>query len=166
MTKGTLSYQHLLASGNKSTTCSFDLFTSTEERLKYANNIAVTSRIVEQSKLSPFSFLDQKGIDRLTRSAIDLKPRKSDMMSNSDKLFDPYMNLKSFENLVEAAANGLTIHHHVTPETLKMFKEASKLAATVPTPNSCSESKKVWDKFVTYAQNRGLTPCRLHLTML
>ena len=47
---------------------------------------------------------------------------------------------------------------NVTPETLKTFKEASKLAATVPTPNSCSESKKVWDKFVTYAQNRGFNP--------
>ena len=80
------------------------------------------------------------------------------MMSNSDKLFDPYMSLKSFENLVEATANGLTIHHPVTLETLKMFKEASKLAATVPTPNSCSESKKVWDKFITYAQNRGFNP--------
>ena len=80
------------------------------------------------------------------------------MISNSNKLFDPYMNLKSFENIVEAAANGLTIHHSVTPATLKTFKEASKLAATVPTPNSQSESKKVWDKFVTYAQNRGFNP--------
>ena len=60
LTKGTLSYQHLLASGNKVTTCSFDLFMSTEERLKYANNIAVTFRIVEQSKLSLFSFLIKK----------------------------------------------------------------------------------------------------------
>ena len=68
------------------------------------------------------------------------------------------MNLKSFENIVEAASNGLTIHHSVTPATLKTFKEASKLAATVPTPNSQSESKKVWDKFVTYAQNRGFNP--------
>ena len=140
---GSLDYQHLLASGNKATACSFDLFMSTEERLKYANDIAVTSRIVEQSKLSPFSFLDQKCIDRLTRSSIDLKPRKRDMMSNSDKLFDPYMNLKSFENIVEAATNDLTMHYHVTPETLKTFKEASKLAATVPTLNSQCESKKV-----------------------
>ena len=73
------------------------------------------------------------------------------MKSISDKLFDPYMNLKSFENIVEAAAKGVTIHHPVTPETLKTFKEASKLAATVPTPNSQSESKKLWDKFVTYS---------------
>ena len=79
-------------------------------------------------------------------------------MSNSDKLYDPYLNLKSFENIVEAAANGLTIHHHVTPETLKTFKEASKLAATVLTPKTQDESKKVWDKFITYVQNRGFNP--------
>ena len=44
---GSLAYQHLLASGNKATACSFDSFISTEERLKYANDIAVASRIVE-----------------------------------------------------------------------------------------------------------------------
>ena len=74
LSKSAFSYQYLLASGNKVTASSFDSFMSTEERLKYANNIAVPSRIVEQSKLSPFSFLDQKCIDRLTRSSIDLKP--------------------------------------------------------------------------------------------
>ena len=44
---------------------------------------------------------------------------------SQDKLFDPYTSLKSFDNIVEAAANGLTLHHHVTPETLKTFREAS-----------------------------------------
>ena len=73
---GSLSYQHLLASGNKATACSFDSFMNREERLKYASDIAVASQIVEQSKLSPFSFLDQRGIDKLTRASIDLKPRK------------------------------------------------------------------------------------------
>ena len=80
------------------------------------------------------------------------------MIENSEKLFDPTMNLNSFQQLVEASANGLTIHHHATPETQNLFKEASKLTGNVPTPNSCSESKKVWDKFVTYVQNRGFNP--------
>ena len=44
------------------------------------------------------------------------------------------------------------------PQKPKIFKEASRLAANVPTPNSYSESKKVWDKFVTYVQNRGFNP--------
>ena len=102
---GSLSYQHLLALGNKATACSFDSLMSREERLKYANYIDVTCQIVEQSEFSPFSFLDHRSIDRLTRSSIDLKPHKKDWMSNSDKLYDPYMNLKSFENIVEAAAS-------------------------------------------------------------
>ena len=51
---GSLSYQHLLAPGNKETACIFDSFTSQEERLKYSNDIAVTFWLVEMTKLSPF----------------------------------------------------------------------------------------------------------------
>ena len=122
---GSLDYQHLLASGNQVNACSFDSPLSNEGRLQYAHDIAAASKMVEMSKLSPFSFLDHSSIDRLTRASIDLKPRKRNMMSQN-RLFDPYMNLKSFDNIVEAAANGLTMHYHVTPETLKSFKEASK----------------------------------------
>ena len=110
------------------------------------------------SKLSPFSFLDQRGIERLTRASIDLKPCKKDWTSDTDRLYDPYLNIKSFDDLVQAAANGLTVHHSVSPATLKTFKEASKLAAYTPTPTSSSEAKKVWDKFVNYAQHRGFNP--------
>ena len=59
---------------------------------------------------------------------------------------------------MQAAANGLTVHHSVSPATLKTFKEASKLAAYTPTPTSSSEAKKVWDKFVNYTQHRGFNP--------
>ena len=155
MSKGSLSYQHLLVSGNKVTPCSADLLMSKEERLRYVNDIVVTSKIVDQSKLSPFAFFDSKSIDRLTKSAIYLKPRKRSMMENSEKLFNPSMHLNSFQQLIESSANGLIIHHHATPETQKLFKDTSRLAATIPIRNSCSESKKLWDKFVTYAQNRG-----------
>ena len=65
------------------------------------------------------------------------------MMENSEKLFDPSMNLNSFQQLVEASANGLITHHHASPESQKLLKEASRLAASVPTPNSCSEFKKI-----------------------
>ena len=63
MSKGSFSYQHLLVSGNKVTPCSADSLMSKEERLRYVNDIAVTSKIVDQSKLSPFTFLDSKSID-------------------------------------------------------------------------------------------------------
>ena len=73
---GTLSYQHLLASGNKVTTCSVGWSMSKEERLRYVNDIAVASKIVDQSKLSPYLFLNSKSIDRLSKSALDLKTAK------------------------------------------------------------------------------------------
>ena len=114
--------------------------------------------LVDLSKLSPFSFLDQRGIYRLTRASMDLKPHKRDWTSETDRLYDPYLNISSFEDLVQAAANGLNVHHSVTPATLKTFKEVSKLAAFTPKPSSSSEAKKVWDKFVNYAQHRGFNP--------
>ena len=50
---GCLSYQPLLTQGNKETTYSLDSTMSREERLYFANEIAVTSQLVELSKLSP-----------------------------------------------------------------------------------------------------------------
>ena len=58
MPNGYLSYQHLLVSGNKKTSCSSDLLQSRDTRLKYANDITVASQIVDRTKLSPYSFLD------------------------------------------------------------------------------------------------------------
>ena len=54
--KGPLSFDHLLTQGNKDIDCSID---SREERIKYALDMASTSQLVEKSKLSPFSFIDQ-----------------------------------------------------------------------------------------------------------
>ena len=123
---GSLSYQHLLTQGNKETACSIDSAMSREERINYANEIDAASQLVEMSKLSPFSFLNQRGIDRLTRASMDLKPRKRDWTSETDRLYDPYLNISSFEDLVQAAANGLNVHHSVTPPTRKAIKEGSQ----------------------------------------
>ena len=80
MPNGSLSYHHLSVSGKKTTSCSSDLLKSRESRLKYTNDVVVTSKIVDRSKLSPYLFLDSKKIDRLTKSSIDLKPRKRNLM--------------------------------------------------------------------------------------
>ena len=119
---GSLSYSHLLTQGNKETTCSIDSAMSREERINYANEIASTSQLVEMSKLSPFSFFNQRGIDRLTRASMDLKPRKRDWTSKTERLYDPYLNISSFEDLVQAASNGLNVHYSVTPTTRKAIK--------------------------------------------
>ena len=92
---------------------------------------------------------------------MDLKPRKRDWTSETDRLYDPYLNISSFEDLVQAASNGLNVHHSVTPTTHKAIKEASQLAAFTPTPNSSAEDKKVWDKFVDFARQKGFTLWRL-----
>ena len=81
------------------------------------------SKIVDQSKLNPYSFHDSKSIDRITKSAIDLKPHKRNMMENSEKLFDSSLNLNSFQQLVNSASNGLVSHPLAFPETQNFFKD-------------------------------------------
>ena len=93
---GSLSYNHLLTQGNKETACSIDSAMSREERINYANEIASASQLVEMSKLSPFIFFNQRGIDRLTRASMDLKPRKRDWATKTEKLFDPFLNISKF----------------------------------------------------------------------
>ena len=61
-----LSFDHLLTQGNKKSDCSIDSSMNREERIKYALDTASASQLVEKSKLSPFSFLDQKSVDCLT----------------------------------------------------------------------------------------------------
>ena len=61
-----LSFDHLLTQGNKKSDCSIDSSMNREERIKYALDTAFSSQLVEKSKLSPFSFLDQRSVDHLT----------------------------------------------------------------------------------------------------
>ena len=80
------SYDHLLTQGKDDADCGIDLSMSREERIKYALDIASASLLVERSKLGPFSFLDQRGIDRLTRGSMDLTSRKKEWGNESDRL--------------------------------------------------------------------------------
>ena len=50
------------------------------------------------------------------------------------------------------------MHAHASSATQTLFKEASKIAASVPTPNSSSSAKKLWDNFVTFAKSQGFDP--------
>ena len=45
---GSLSYQHLLVSGNKATPCSVGSFNTREERLQYVYDLAVAHKVLEQ----------------------------------------------------------------------------------------------------------------------
>ena len=54
--------------------------------------------------------------------------------------------------------DGYVIHPHATTETKNLFEQATKLATSVPTPSTRSVCKRTWDKFVTYAQDKGFNP--------
>ena len=79
-------------------------------------------------------------------------------MLNSEKTFYSSQSFNNFQQLVHETINGYVVHPHTSPATQALFKKASKVAASVPTPNSKSSSKKVWDKFVTYAKNQSFDP--------
>ena len=129
-----------------------------EERIKYALDVASTSQIVEQSKLSRYSYLHQRSVDCLTWGSMDLSSRRKDKVNSSDKIYESFLNVTNYEELVQLASNGLNVYHSVTPATCKVIQDASKMAARTPTPHSSAEDKKVWDKFMEYAKSKGINP--------
>ena len=136
-------YDHLLTNDGKAITGSLDSSMDREERIKYALDVASASKFVELSKSSPYSFLDQRQLDRLTRNSMDFVSRNKFSSTQTDNLYDSFLNLTNFEDLVQAASSGLNVYHSVTPSTRKVIQDASKLAAFTPTPNSHAEDKKV-----------------------
>ena len=153
-----LSFDHLLTQGNKDSNCSIDSSMTREERIKYALDMASASQLVEKSKLSLFSFLDQRAVDCLTRGSMDLSSRKKDWGNDTDRLCDSFLQIPNYEELVQLASNGLNVYHSVSPALRKVIQDVSKLAASTPTPHSTAEDMKVWDKFVDYARIKGLHP--------
>ena len=114
-----------------------------EERIKYALDTASASQLVEQSKLSPFSFLDQRSVDRLTWGSMDLSSCKKDKINSSDKIYESFLEVTNYEELVQLASNGLNVYHSVSSSSSKFIQDSSKLAAYTPTPHSTTEDKKV-----------------------
>ena len=80
------------------------------------------------------------------------------MLNSEKKTFYSSQSFNKFHKLVHKTINGYVVHPHASPATQALFKKASKVAASVPTPNYKSSSKKVWDKFVTYAKNQSFDP--------
>ena len=116
------------------------------ERTKYALDTASASQLVEKSKLSPFSFLDQRLVDCLTWGSTDLLSPKKDKNNSSNKIYESFLEVTNYEDLVQLASNGLNVYHSITPAICKVIQDASKLAANTPTPHSTAEDKKVWDR--------------------
>ena len=138
-----LSFDHLLTQGNKKSDCSIDSSMNREERFKYALDMASASQLLEQSKLSLFSFLDQRSVDHLTWGSMDLSSRKKDKNNSSDKIYESFLEVTNYEELVQLASNGLNVYHSVSSSSRKVIQDASKLAAHTPTPHSTAEDRKV-----------------------
>ena len=153
-----MSSKHLLVTGKKTTPCSVGLFSIKEERLQYVHDVAVTQRVLDQSKLSPFSFLDSRNIDKLTKTSINLATHSKNVTIGSENFHNSDLQFHNFQQLVQATAHGYSVYPNTTSTTKNLFQKASYLAASVPTPNSSSENKKVWDKFVIYSKNKSFNP--------
>ena len=61
---------------------------------------------------------------------------------HTDNIYDSFLNLTNFEDLVLAASGGLEVYYSVTLESCKVVQEASKMAAYSQAPQK-SEDKKV-----------------------
>ena len=156
--KDSLFYDHLLTNDGKAIAGSLDSFMTREEGIKYALDVASASKAVELSKSSPYSFLDQRQLDRLTGNSMNSESRNRFSSTQTDNIYDSFQNLTNFENLVQAASSGLDIYQSVTPDTRKIIQDASKMAACIPTPSSRAQDKKVWDQFIDYAGKRNIDP--------
>ena len=91
-----LFYDHLLMNDGKAIAGSLDSSMDREERIKYALDVASASKVVELSKSSPYSFLDQRQLDRLTRNSMDFVSRNKLLSTQTDNLYDSFLNLTNF----------------------------------------------------------------------
>ena len=73
--------------------------------------------IFYQSNLSPYSSLDSKAIDRLSKSSIDLKSSNLSLMKFLKSLFYSNILFNIFQQSTETTKNRLAIYHHATPVT-------------------------------------------------
>ena len=98
--KDSLFYDHLLTNDGKAITGSLDSFMTREEGIKYALDIASASKAVELYKSSPYSFLDQRQLDRLTGNSMNSESRNKVTSTHTDNIYDSFLNLTNFEDLV------------------------------------------------------------------
>ena len=90
-------YNYLFTNDNKETAGSLDSAMGREERINYALEVTSASKFVELSKSSPFSFMDQRNLDRLTRNSMDFASRKKDWSNETDRLYEPFLKVTNFE---------------------------------------------------------------------
>ena len=141
-------YDTLLTGDGTALASSQDNYMTKEVGLQYALDVAAASKAVELSSSNPYSFLDQRHLDRLSGNSMNSESRNKVTSTHTDNIYDSFLNLTNFEDLVIAASRCLEVYYSVTLESRKIVQEASKVAACKQTSLK-SEDKKVWDQFMS-----------------
>ena len=102
-------FDKLLTSDGKALASSQDTFMSKEVGIKYVLDVAAASKVVELSSSNPYSFLDQRQLDRLTGNSMNSESRNKVTSTHTDNIYDSFLNLTNFEDLVLAASNDLDL---------------------------------------------------------
>ena len=150
-------YDQLLTGDGTTLASSQDDYMTKEVGVQYALDVAAASKAVELSSLNPLSFLDQRHLTRLSGNLLNTESRNKVTSQHTNNIYDSFLNLTNFEDLVQAASGGLEVYYSITLESRKIIQDASKMAASNPTPRT-SKDKKVWDQFMKYARKRDFDP--------
>ena len=150
-------YDQLLTGDGTTLASSQDDFMTKEVGTQFALDVAAASKAVELSSLNPLSFLDQRHIARISGNLLNSNSRVKVTSQHTNNIYDSFLNLTNFEDLVQAASGGLEVYYSITLESRKIIQDASKMAASNPTPCT-SKDKKVWDQFMKYARKRNFDP--------
>ena len=117
ITKDISFFDKLLTSDGKALASSQGIFMTKEVGLKYALDVAAASKAVELSSSNPYSFLDQRHLDWLTGNSMNTESCNKVTSTHTDNIYDSFINLTNFEDLVLAASCGLEVYYSVTLES-------------------------------------------------
>ena len=103
-------YDKLLTGDGTALASSQDTCMTKEVGLQYALDVAAASKAVELSSSNPYSFLDQRHLDRLSGNLLNTASRNKVTSKHTDNIYDSFLNLTNFEDLVQAASGGLEVY--------------------------------------------------------
>ena len=96
--KDALFFDNLLTNDGKALASSHDTFMSKEVGIKYALDVASASKVVELSMSSPYSFLNQRQLDRLTGNSMNSDSGNKVTSTHTDNMHYSSLNLTNFED--------------------------------------------------------------------
>ena len=114
-------YDQLLTGDGTTLASSQDNYMTKEVGLQYALDVAAASKAVELSSSNPYSFLDQRHLDRLSGNLLNTASRNKVTSQHTNNIYASFLNLTNFEDLVQAASGGLEVYYSITLESRKII---------------------------------------------